>query len=709
MKVETLSGTWQLAPISAPGTKAETIDSWHEMQIPAHWQQHEALRDYAGRMLYRKEFPFKTKKNRCYHLVLPGVFYWSTVTLNGRRLGDHEGYFNPQRYDVTKLLRATNELLVEVHCPNEKNRSGKRMITGVFSHWDCLDPTTNPGGIWLAPEIHAGGNAYLETCLFHTDELTDEEASITLRLEVIAAAAGGQKCIVELTPANFEGESYRFERKIDLDEGRNKLTFHETLAHPALWWTHDRGAPNLYRLTVTLKSGRTVSDVVEHEVGIRTVHFDNWICTLNNERLYLKGNNHPPTDTRIATVTYGDCVRDIELYKQCNLNSIRVHAHVDHPEFYRAADRLGVLLWQDFPLQWSYGKEAMPAAVRMIREMGALLYNHPSIGIWTCHNEAIYLVETDDDNIMEKARSAYTLFFRSWNRDVLDVELKKALEQVDPSRFVNRSSGELDLPWRRGGDTHFYFGWYREQGNSHRMFDKVIVKRFPGNLRFVTEFGAQSFPNLENCRKFMNEDIRQIDWKELRRKHSLQPELMDYWVGLEQPDLATLVQKSQDYQALVNRFYLDRIRRHKYAPGGGVMPFMFTDPNPAIQWSIVDYWREPKTSYYAMRDAMRPVYPFCLLSADTRKMLGKPVRIDVFMVNDTREDLGEVTLDLRITDGAGREVAHFTPRASVGPDSEAVHFLSVHESPEQPGDYAVTLTLAQGKERFENVYTFTVE
>ncbi|HPQ69208.1 MAG TPA: glycoside hydrolase family 2 TIM barrel-domain containing protein [bacterium] len=709
MKVETLSGLWQLAPISAPGVKAETIETWHEMPVPSHWQQHEALREYAGRMLYRKEFPFKAKKGRRHHLVLPGIFYWSTVTLNGRRLGDHEGYFNPQRYDVTDLLAAKNELLIEVNCPNEKNRSGKRMITGVFSHWDCLDPTTNPGGIWLAPEIHSSGDAYLESCLFHTDEIGAGEASVTLRLEIVAATAGEQKCLVELTPANFEGERYSFERKLDLDAGRNKATFHETLPEPALWWTHDRGAANLYQLTVTLKSGRTVTDAVEHEVGIRTVRFDDWICTLNNERLYLKGNNQPPTDTRIATVTYGDCVRDVELYKQCNLNSIRVHAHVDHPEFYRAADRLGVLLWQDFPLQWSYSQEAMPAAVRMIREMGTLLYNHPSIGIWTCHNEPIYLVETDDYNIKEKLKSAYTLFFRSWNRDVLDVELQKALRQVDPSRFVNRSSGELDLPWRHGGDTHFYFGWYKEQGNTHRLFDSIIVKRFPNNLRFVTEFGAQSFPNLENCHKFMDADIRKIDWKELRRKHSLQPELMDYWIGLQQPDLATLVTKSQDYQSMVNRFHLDRIRRHKYAPNGGVMPFMFTDPNPAIQWSIVDYWREPKASYQAMRDAMRPVYPFCLLSADKRKQHARPIQIDVFMVNDTRDDLGEVTLDLRIADGAGREVAHFTPRASVGPDSEAVHFLTAHESPEEPGEYTVTLTYAKGKDTFANVYTFTVE
>ena len=29
-----------------------------------------------------------------------------------------------------------------------RDRTAKRNITGVFQHWDCLDPEWNPGGIW---------------------------------------------------------------------------------------------------------------------------------------------------------------------------------------------------------------------------------------------------------------------------------------------------------------------------------------------------------------------------------------------------------------------------------------------------------------------------------------------------------------------------------------------------------------------------------
>ncbi|MDP8222984.1 MAG: glycoside hydrolase family 2 TIM barrel-domain containing protein [Candidatus Lernaella stagnicola] len=707
MIVQKLHGSWELAPVSRSQTPPESVSNWLQMDVPSHWQMHPELRNHAGFTLYRKRFSYKAKKGARSHLVLPGIFYYSSVFLNGRRLGDHEGYFTPQRYDITDVLAKDNELVIEVHCPDEKERNNKRMITGVFSHWDCLDPTTNPGGIWLAPEIHTSGGAHIDLCLFQTDDLDGEDAHTTTRLEIVAQEKAAVKIHVELIPIDFEGKSYAFVHEIELDEGHNTLAYSHILEEPSLWWTHDRGRPNLYSLKVTIKQGRKVSDVYEAEVGIRTVHWDNWIFSLNGQRLYLKGNNQPPTDTRLATVTYEDCERDIRLAKQANLNILRVHAHVDHPDFYRAADREGLLLWQDFPLQWSYRREILPIAQRMIADMGRGLFNHPSIAIWCCHNEPIYLVETDDETPSEIFKTVFTLGIWGWNRDVLDPALKDALAAVDPTRFVNEHSGKVWLPWQKGTDTHFYFGWYRVQGRSMWAFDRLI-KRLPKNLVFNTEFGAQSLPNLESCKKFMAAQIENVDWAELEYRHSLQKALLDHWVGLKQPDLATLIEKSQNYQSEMTRHYIDRFRRVKYAPNGGVMPFMFTDPNPAIQWSVLDYWRKPKKSYFALQKAMRPVYAFVAMDRPIRKTHGKPLQIEAYVVNDTLEDLGALGLTLTVTDASGSHVAEHHFSANVGPDSPAIHLATIDESPESPGTYTVTISI-DGDEESVNIYTFQVE
>ncbi len=41
----------------------------------------------------------------------------------------------------------------------------------------------------------------------------------------------------------------------------------------------------------------------------------------------------------------------------------------------------------------------------------------------------------------------------------------------------------------------------------------------------------------------------------------------------------------------------------------GIIQFDFTDPWPAVTWSVLDYWRYPKPAYDALRRSMQPVLP----------------------------------------------------------------------------------------------------
>ena len=91
--------------------------------------------------------------------MFDGVFYLGDVWLDGTYLGDTEGYFFPHEFDVTDTLAAGHEhlLAVEVACARQSDRTAKRNITGVFQHWDCLDPDWNPGGIWRPVRIERTG------------------------------------------------------------------------------------------------------------------------------------------------------------------------------------------------------------------------------------------------------------------------------------------------------------------------------------------------------------------------------------------------------------------------------------------------------------------------------------------------------------------------------------------------------------------------
>jgi beta-mannosidase len=364
-----------------------------------------------------------------------------------------------------------------------------------------------------------------------------------------------------------------------------------------------------------------------------------------------------------------------------------------------------VLIWQDFSLQWSYKREVLPIARDQIRRMVRLLYNHPCIALWCCHNEAIYLVDTKDEDFANIAKSAFSIFGWSWNRNVMDEELLKAVKEEDPTRFVNRSSGEPAL-FKKGGDTHFYFGWYRVQGPK-RTFDKII-KIAPKNLRFVTEFGAQSFPNLESSTKFMDENIAKIDWEKLQNRNSLQIDLMEHWIGLKRKSLENLIEASQEYQARINQYYIDRIRWKKYEPGGGVVPFMFNDPNPAIQWSIVDYWRVPKKSYYAMQTALAPQYCFVLLKKDCYQT-GETIGIPIYAVNDAKESFEKVHIDMTLKGPEGLKLTERGFDLFLPQDCMAIQVATVPLALEKPGTYTLTLDMTHPKFSLTNDYPVEVK
>jgi len=383
-----------------------------------------------------------------------------------------------------------------------------------------------------------------------------------------------------------------------------------------------------------------------------------------------------------------------------------VHAHVDHPALYDAADEAGVLLWQDFPLQWLYRRSVLGPARQQTRDMVRLLGNHPSVVVWCMHNEPVYITDTADQRLSTAVRTYFSVFVWSWNRDVLDQRLAEEARRADSTRPVISNSGEYRVPgWHEGNDSHFYYGWYPSYGRL-RGFDWVRANA-PRNLRFVTEFGAQSFPNRESCAKFMPVELKDIDWAVLARHHSFQPHIMALWYDWQAcRTLDELIERSQRYQIEVNRFFIDRLRLSKYRPNGGIVPFMFTDSNPAVQWSILDYWRVPKASYWAMRDAFRPQYAWTVLDVDEFAP-GSHVTLPIYMVNDAREPAA-YAIDARVENDAGEICAGTSISGTLEADCLAEQVASIAWQPAQTGDYELVIVLHTGTESFTNRYQLPV-
>ncbi|MFN7472280.1 MAG: glycosyl hydrolase 2 galactose-binding domain-containing protein, partial [Roseiflexaceae bacterium] len=364
-----LSDAWHMRPVHrfAQGAYPRNdAPGWFATSIPSQWQSHPDLARYVGPMVYRTTFASAEQRTTRSFLRLNGVFYTCRPWLNGTDLGLHEGYFTPHTIDVSRLLAAQNELVLEVRCPDEHDKIGKRLITGVFSHWDSLDKTTNPGGVWLPVELIETGPVHLAQVLLATTRVGADHADVRYRIATDALAATDAVVTWRIAPKNFGGKLHQLESRISVAAGQHEASGMIRIPDPELWWSHDLGHPALYEITATIAIGGVASDSVTFDYGIRMFEFRNWIPYLNGKRFLMKGNNYPPTDTRLATVTQARCATDVQLARECHMNVLRVHAHVAHPALYAEADAQGVLLWQDFPLQWLYARSVLGPALKQV-------------------------------------------------------------------------------------------------------------------------------------------------------------------------------------------------------------------------------------------------------------------------------------------------------------------------------------------------------
>lgn len=708
-RVTQLDTPWHMRPVDAfqQGRYDSNDANWLACQIPSHWQQHPLLTHYVGRMVYRTTFASEPSvPHRRHWLRLNGLFYTGNVWLNEQALGQQRGYFMPYEYDITTLLVPQNHLVLELTCPEEHNKVGKRLITGVFSHWDSADTTLNPGGIWQPVEYMQTGAVHIRTMMLTTQTIAPHHAEVRYRMSYDAATACSGVVHWRIAPHNFTGKVHEVQTIVHLAAGQHLASGMLTIPDPELWWSHDMGHPALYQITATLVIAGEASDEWQSMFGVRTFTMKNWIPYLNGKRFFIKGSNYPPTDMRLATVTRARCDEDVALARACHMNLLRIHAHVAHPALYDAADAQGMLIWQDFPLQWIYRRDAQAEAQRQVRGMVELLHNHPAIVVWCMHNEAVHVADTSDERWLTKLRTYVSVFLYNWNRDVLDSVLQREVAALDQSRPSVRSSGEYAIPLlHRGTDTHFYYGWYKIYG-ALATWEKLI-DTFPDNARFVTEFGAQSFPNYDSAIKFMHTDVRKLDVVTLARKHSFQPDMLAYWMDWRSaPDLQALIDMTQDYQIMIHRHYIDRLRLRKYAPTGGIVPFMFTDANPAISWSIVDYWRVPKRSYAAMQLAFRPQYLFCVMKKPTLAR-GESLDLPVTVVNDAHHVVA-VHIDIQLMAPDGTRVVHNQLHRTLPADCMAMQVDELRLTPAQVGTYVLELRLTTPQDSMQQRYNIEV-
>ncbi|HUX98221.1 MAG TPA: hypothetical protein VMV49_01585 [Candidatus Deferrimicrobium sp.] len=466
---------------------------------------------------------------------------------------------------------------------------------------------------------------------------------------------------------------------------------------------------------------------------------------MNRRRIYIRGANYAPCDHRIAYVTREDYETDVDLLVEGNFNMIRVHAHVDRTDLHELCAEKGILIWQDFALQWGYNMAIQDSAKDQIKRMVRQVQNYPSQAIYCCHNEPftglgkksiIGMVVTlllcyglvSLINFFFGANWGFgnalfwglfilisfafgfvpTMLYYNKNKNVLDKHLLEAVLEIDDSLPVIQNSGCMGL-LRLGTDLHTYEGWY--MGKDYR--DAYCYTRFPLKhmVCFITEYGAQAFPNLENFKKILKEEnLWPVNWAVLQKNHRCQPMFFAKWFNFKDfTNISDFIEATQEYQAELLKFYNELWRINRYNPNGGTIMFQFNDCFPGITWSIIDYWRDPKKGYYSTQLSFEPVY----VMADWPKRHYKPNKLyttKIYVVNDLHSIFSDVTVHWALQNDRDETVASGDYSCIL--DADAIQTLGPIEyqfPPDAQGVYNLILSLKFEEETIENKYNIKIK
>jgi len=332
----------------------------------------EHMKDVWYRRMFELPGSMKGKRVRVH---FGGVDYRAWVYVNGQLAGMHIGENAAFSFDITSLLKAgPNELVVKVRDDiwSGLQPSGKQSQNDQSA--GCFYTRTT--GIWQPVWLEAVGSSFVESI----SVVPDPDNS---RVLIEAKINGRDK---DLT---LKAEAFANGRLVGSDTTtgpwQNRLVLN--LKEKNLW---EPGAPFLYDLKFTLYSGKEKLDEMKSYFGLRKIAIDGRKILLNGkpvfQRLILDQGFYPeglwtaPSDEALK--------QDIEMSMACGYNGARLHQKVFEPRFLYWADKLGYMVWGEYPnAGYRNQREGFSAVVNEWTEILLRDRNHPSIVGWCAFNE----------------------------------------------------------------------------------------------------------------------------------------------------------------------------------------------------------------------------------------------------------------------------------------------------------------------------------
>ena len=659
-------------------------DDWHNATVPGcihtdllankliddpFYRDNEKKQQWIGKTNWEYQTTFNLDAKALQHdhldLVFTGLDTYAEVFLNDKPILKADNMFRTWRVDsrtflhtgenillirfrspINEILPRMAELKFQLPAPNDQGEKTSPYTRKAPYHygWDW-GPRFVTAGIWKPVYLQPWDEARVNNLQILVKSLSTETASITANVEIEASEPTEATLLLN----NVTGRSVAGKRQVSLKQGTNIVPFEFSIAHPAMWWPNGLGEHPLYKFNARLIVKGKVADQLTTQTGLRTLELrqvaddqgKSFTFVINGVPVFAKGGNWIPADSFPSRITKEKYRYLLNSVKDSNMNMLRVWGGgiYESDDFYSICDELGILVWQDFmfacsmyPGSQEFLDNVRGEAVDNVKR----LRNHPSIVLWAGNNEieAGWMNWGWRQNLPASMWDDYKKIF-------LGV-LQEVTSSFDPSRPYWPSSphGGLDddPDSARSGDLHFWRVWHFAEPFSD------YEKQSP---RFMSEYGFQSFPQIESVSSYTIASDHDIE-SPIMLAHQRHPRgnqlVREYMLRdfAKPKDFESFLYVSQVLQAegiRVGAEHLRRIMPHNM----GSLYWQIDDCWPVASWSSIDYYGRWKAlQYYARR-----FYAPLLISPHAEKG-----NLNFYVVSDnTAAVTGQINIALMSFDG----------------------------------------------------------
>lgn len=409
---------WQFYKGDISGAEAVDFDdaTWKSVVLPHTFEYTDYMANnwYRGIGWYRKAFTLDEEdRGKNINLYFEGSKTKTEVWVNGVKLDNHVGGFNPFNYDITEHVQIGGKNVIAVKVDNRyQGQVAPEKPDGSYVGFNMF------GGIYRDVFLIKTNKLYVPEAIHSWNSNWEEGGGVFAYSSNVSAASADVHVKTWVHNSNESAVETTIISEI-VDEqglvvGTSKSTHVigvdqvEEVSHtikvnnPNRWSVQN---PNLYSVKSTVKDGNSIVDDYHTTFGIRKTE---WTQSqgffLNDEHVKIFGVNHHQDYPYIGdAVSNNQHVLDVQRIKDAGANFVRDAHYLYDDAFMDAADKLGVMQWVEIP-GWgninpsSFGeawkqsnKDALYAAIRTAR-------NHPSVVIWGAGiNEMQQMVELETE------------------------------------------------------------------------------------------------------------------------------------------------------------------------------------------------------------------------------------------------------------------------------------------------------------------------